>query len=143
MDDIHSHWESYLHSFRVLADAPYSQFYPQEGWDVVYTWESLQTHGPTFTNSFGKKTNKPLLVVVVTPTTTEVGTIISSVSSTSQLASSGSRFISAPRCPEKGVVSKWSFPLLWSVISKCSLWLLPHLETPWTHVCMWSLYGVS
>ena len=37
MDDIHSHWESYLYDFRALADAPYSQFCPKEEWDGVYT----------------------------------------------------------------------------------------------------------
>ena len=73
VDDIHSHWESYLHSFGALTNAPYSQFCPQEGWDVVYTWESLKKHEPTFISSFGRKANKPSLVVVVTPTTTEIG----------------------------------------------------------------------
>ena len=73
MDNIHSHWESYLHSCGALANAPYSQFHPQEGWDAVYTWESLKTHEPMFAYSFGKKANKPSLVVVVTPTTTEIG----------------------------------------------------------------------
>ena len=73
VDDIHSHWESYLHSFGVLADAPYSQFRPKEGWDAVYTWESLKTHEPTFATSFGKQANKPSLIVVVTPTTTKIG----------------------------------------------------------------------
>ena len=43
MDDIHSHWVSYLYEFRALANAPYSQFCPKEGWDVVYTWESGET----------------------------------------------------------------------------------------------------
>ena len=73
MDDIHSHWESYLYDFRALADAPYSQFHPKEGLDVVYTWESLKKHKPTFASSFGKKANKPSLLVVVAPTSTEIG----------------------------------------------------------------------
>ena len=73
MDDILSHWESYLHNFGVLANAPYSQFCPHKGWDVVYTWESLKKQEPTFTSSFVKKANKPSLVVVVAPTTTEIG----------------------------------------------------------------------
>ena len=73
VDDIHSHWESYLHSFGALANAPYSQFHPQEGWDAVYPWESLKKHEPMFTSSFWKKANKPSLVVVVAPTTTKIG----------------------------------------------------------------------
>ena len=73
VDDIHSHWESYLFDFGALADAPYSQFCPKEGWDVVYTWESLKKHKPTFANSFRKKANKPSLIVVVARTTTEIG----------------------------------------------------------------------
>ena len=32
VDDIHSHWKSYLHEYRILANAPYSQFHPREGW---------------------------------------------------------------------------------------------------------------
>ena len=73
VDDIHSHWKSYLHEYRVLADAPYSQFHPREGWDTVYTWESLEEHEPTLANTYGKKVAKPSLMVVVTPTTTEIG----------------------------------------------------------------------
>ena len=73
MDDIHSHWVSYLYDFRALADAPYSQFHPKEGRDVVHTWESLEKHEPTFANSFRKKASKPSLIVVVTPTTTKIG----------------------------------------------------------------------
>ena len=73
MADIHSHWESYLYDFRALANASYSQFHPKEGWDAVYFWESLKKHEPTFASTFGKKANKPSLVVVVAPTTTEIG----------------------------------------------------------------------
>ena len=73
VDDINSHWESYLHKYGALADAPYSQFRPKEGWDVVYTWESFEKHEPALTNSYGKKVAKPSLMVVVTPTTTEIG----------------------------------------------------------------------
>ena len=57
-DNIHSHWDSYLYDFGALADAPYSQFCPKEGWDVVYTWESLKKHKPTFASTFRKKANK-------------------------------------------------------------------------------------
>ena len=73
VDNIHSHWESYLHKYGVLANAPYSQFRPKEGWDAVYTWESLEKHKPTLANSYGKKAAKPSLMVVVAPTTTEIG----------------------------------------------------------------------
>ena len=73
VDDIHSHWKSYLHEYGVLANAPYSQFHPREGWDTVYTWESLEEHEPTLTNTYGKKAAKPSLMVVVAPTTTEIG----------------------------------------------------------------------
>ena len=73
MDDIHTHWKSYLHEYGVLANAPYSQFHPREGWDAVHTWESLEEHEPMLTNTYGKKAAKPSLMVVVTPTTTEIG----------------------------------------------------------------------
>ena len=73
VDDIRSHWKSYLHEYGVLANAPYSQFHPREGWDTVYTWESLEEHEPALTNTYGKKVAKPSLMVVVTPTTTEIG----------------------------------------------------------------------
>ena len=73
VDDIHSHWESYFHKYRVLADAPYSKFHAKEGWDTVYTWESLEEHEPALTNTYGKKAIKPSLMVVVAPTTTEIG----------------------------------------------------------------------
>ena len=73
MDDIHSHWKSYLHEYGILANAPYSQFHPREGWNTVYTWESLEEHEPTLTNTYSKKAIKPSLMVVVAPTTTEIG----------------------------------------------------------------------
>ena len=73
VDDIHSHWESYLHEYGVLASAPYSQFHPRKGWDAVYTWEYLEKHKPTLTNTYGKKAAKTSLMVVVAPTTTEIG----------------------------------------------------------------------
>ena len=73
VDDIHSHWKSYLHEYRVLANAPYSQFHPREGWETVYTWESLEEHEPMLANTYGKKAAKPSFMVVVAPTTTEIG----------------------------------------------------------------------
>ena len=73
MDDIHSHWESYFQKYGVLADAPYSKFQATEGWDTVYTWDSLEKYEPALTHTYGKKVTKPSLMVVVTPTTTEIG----------------------------------------------------------------------
>ena len=73
VDDIHSHWESYLHKYGALADSPYSQFYPKEGCDVVYMWKSLEKHKPALANSYGKKAAKPSLMVVVATITTEIG----------------------------------------------------------------------
>ena len=73
MDDIHTHWKSYLHEYGVLANAPYSQFHPREGWDAVYMWESLEEHEPLLANTYGKKAAKPSLMVMVAPTTTEIG----------------------------------------------------------------------
>ena len=73
MDDMHSHWRSYLHEYRILADVPYSQFHSRKGWDTVYTWESLKEHKPALTSTNGKKAIKPSLMVLVTPTTTEIG----------------------------------------------------------------------
>ena len=73
VDDIHLHWESYFHKYGVLADAPYSKFHAKEGWDTVYTWDSLEEHKPALANTYGKKATKPSLMVVVAPTTTEIG----------------------------------------------------------------------
>ena len=136
VDDIHSHWKSYLHEYGVLANAPYSQFHPREGWDTVYTWESLEEHEPTLTNTYGKKAAKPSLMVVVAPTTTEIGDDF---------------FLNKlhkPACIEKisllwcqGVWKEEShagghLPLLRSAISEHSFWLLPHLEALGTHICI-------
>ena len=73
VDDIHSHWESYFQKYGVLADVPYSKFQATEGWDTVYTWDSLEKHEPALTHTYGKKVTKPSLMVVVAPTTTEIG----------------------------------------------------------------------
>ena len=73
MDDIHSHWKSYFQEYGILANAPYSKFHAREEWDTVYTWESLEEHEPALANTYGKKAIKPSLMVVVTPTTTEIG----------------------------------------------------------------------
>ena len=73
IDDIHSHWLSYLYKFGTLADAPYSEFQPAEGWNAVYTWNSLKKYESKFADSFGKKATKPSLIVVISPTTSEVG----------------------------------------------------------------------
>ena len=132
VDDIHSHWKSYFHEYGVLADAPYSQFHPRKGWDTVYTWESLEEHEPMLTNTYGKKVIKPSLMVVVTPTTTEIGDDYSL------------NKLHKPACIKRKSVyygAKVShagghLPLLWSAISECSFWLLPHPEALGTHVCM-------
>ena len=73
VDDIHSHWKSYFHEYGILANAPYSKFHTREEWDTVYTWESLEEHEPAHPNTYGKKAIKPSLMVVVTPTTTDIG----------------------------------------------------------------------
>ena len=73
VDDIHSYWKSYLPKYGVLADAPYSQFHPREGWDTVYTWESLEEQKPMLADTYCEKAAKPSLMVVVAPTTTEIG----------------------------------------------------------------------
>ena len=73
VDDIHSHWESYFLEYGVLADVPYSKFQATEGWDTVYTWDSLRKHEPRLANTYGKKVTRPSLMVVVAPTTTEIG----------------------------------------------------------------------
>ena len=73
VNDIHSHWKSYLYEYGILANAPYSQFHPREGWDAVYTWESLEEHEPMLANTYCKKAAKPSLMVVVAPTTTKIG----------------------------------------------------------------------
>ena len=73
VDDIHSHWESYFQKYGVLANAPYSKFQAMEGWDTVYTWDSLEKHEPALAHTYGKKATKLSLMVVVTPTTTEIG----------------------------------------------------------------------
>ena len=73
VDDINSHWESYFQKYGVLADAPYSKFHTKEGRDTVHTWDSLEEQEPVLANTYGKKVTKPSLMVVVTPTTTEIG----------------------------------------------------------------------
>ena len=73
VDDIHLHWESYFQKYRVLADVPYSKFQATEGWDTVYTWDSLEKHKPVLTHTYGKKATRLSLMVVVAPTTTEIG----------------------------------------------------------------------
>ena len=73
VDDIHSHWESYFHKYGVLPDVPYSKFHAAEGWNTVYTWEPLEEHEPALANTYGKKAIKLCLMVVVVPTTTEIG----------------------------------------------------------------------
>ena len=73
VDDIHLHWESYFQKYGVLANAPYSKFQATEGWDTVYTWDSLEKHKPALTHTYGKKATKPSLMVVITPTTMEIG----------------------------------------------------------------------
>ena len=73
MDDIHLHWESYFQKYGVLANVPYSKFQEMEGWDTVYTWDSLEKHEPVLAHTYGKKATKPSLMVVVAPTTTEIG----------------------------------------------------------------------
>ena len=57
----------------MLADAPYSKFQAAEGWDTVYTWDSLRKHKPELTDTYGKKATRPSLMVVVAPNTTEIG----------------------------------------------------------------------
>ena len=74
VNDIHSHWESYFHQYGVLANVPYSQFPTKEGWDtVLYLGLPAGAHKPALANSYGKKATKPSLMVVVAPTTTEIG----------------------------------------------------------------------
>ena len=73
VDDINSHWKTYFHEYGILANAPYSKLHSREEWDTVYTWESLEEHKPVLTNTYGKKVIKPSLMVVVAPTTTEIG----------------------------------------------------------------------
>ena len=57
----------------MMADVPYSQFPAKEGKDAVYTWSSLKEHESALTDSYGKKVTKPSLMVVVAPTTMEIG----------------------------------------------------------------------
>ena len=108
----------------------------------LYTWESLEKHELALANSFGKKENKPSLIVVVTPTTTKIGDdyFLSKLHKAVCIKWKSVYFV--PTCLGKGVVSGWSFAHLWSVISECSFWLLPHPETSWTHIYVWSLYEV-
>ena len=120
VDDIHSHWESYLHQYGVLANAPYSQCHPREGWDAVYMWESLEEHEPMLANTYGKKAAKPSLMVVVAPTTVMT---ISSTSSTRLPVSRGSQSIMVPRCLGRGVACRWSF----APTAECYLSVQPHL----------------
>ena len=44
-----------------------------EGWDTVCTWDSLEKHEPALAHTYGKKATKPSLLVMVAPTTKEIG----------------------------------------------------------------------
>ena len=44
-----------------------------EGWDAVYIWDSLRRHKPALADTYTKKAARPSLMVVVAPTTTEIG----------------------------------------------------------------------
>ena len=109
MDDIHSHWKSYLHEYGVLANAPYSQFHSREGWDVVYMWESLEEHEPTLANTYGKKVAKPSLMVVVAPTTEIGDDYFLNKLHKAVCIKPVSVYYGAKRCPGRGVVCRWSF----------------------------------
>ena len=52
---------------------PNSKFQAKEGWDTVYTGDSLEEQEPVLADTYGKKVTKPSLMVVVAPTTTEIG----------------------------------------------------------------------
>ena len=109
MDDIHLHWESYFQRYGVLADAPYSKFQATEGWDTVYTWDSLEKHEPELTHTYGKKVTKPSLTVVVAPTITEIGDDYFLNKLPSLLVSRKGQSITVLRWLGKGVTCKWSF----------------------------------
>ena len=139
MDDIHSHWKSYLHEYRVLANAPYSQFHPREGWDAVYTWESLEEHKPMLANTYGKKAAKPFLIVVVAPTTTEIGDnyFLNKLRKPACIKRKSVYYgakVSGKRSCMQVIICPYC-----EAISECSFWLLPHPEALGTRVCMWRL----
>ena len=46
---------------------------PKKAGDTVYTWSSLEEHEPALANFYSKKAIKPSLMVVVSPTTLEIG----------------------------------------------------------------------
>ena len=117
-----------------------SQFRPQEEWDALYTWESLEEHEPKLTSTYSKKVTKPSLMVVVALTTTKIGddyflNKLHEPASTKRKSVYYSTKVSGKRNHSaSGYLS-----LLWRVISKCSFWLLPYLEALGAHVCMWRL----
>ena len=122
MDDIHSHWESYLYDFRALANAPYSQFCPKEGWDAVYTWETLEKHKPTFFNSFGKKATKAFINSGGHPNHhRDKWWLFPQQTPQSCLHQAEVSLFWSPRCLGKGVASKWWFALT----VECYLKMLP------------------
>ena len=133
VDDIHSHWKSYFDKYGVLADAPYSKFHTQEGWDTVYTWESLEEHEPELANTYGKKATRPSLMAVVTPITTEIGDDYFLNKLPILLVSRGSRSITVPRWLGRGVGCRWSF----APTVECHLRTLP-LAAP-TFAGTWDL----
>ena len=124
VDDIHSHWESYFHECGVLADVSYSKFHALEGWDTVYTWDSLEEHGPVLANTYGKKTTKLSLMVVVAPTTTEIcdDYFLNKLHKPTCIKRK-SVYYGAKMAGKRSHMQVGHLPLLWSVISECSFWL--------------------
>ena len=73
VDDIHSHWESYLHKYGALADAPLFPVPSQRMGCSLYVGIFGETRAYTHQHLYSKKAAKPSLMVVVAPTTTEIG----------------------------------------------------------------------
>ena len=143
VDDIHSHWESYFQKYGVLADMPYSKFQATEGWDTVYTWDSLEKHKPALTHTYGKKVTKLSLMVVVAPTTTEIGDdYFLKKLHESACIKRRSVYYGAKVAGKKESHAGGHLSLLQSVVSECSFWLLPHLEALGSCFCMWRLQTV-
>ena len=143
MDNIHSHWESYLYDFGALA---YSLFPipPQGGvgWVVhLGIFEETWTHicqllwkegQQAFIDSGGRPNHH-----------WDRGWLFPQQAPQSCLYQVEVGLFWYQGVREKESCPSGHLPLLWSAISKCSLWLLPHPKAPWAHICMWSLYGVS
>ena len=136
VDDIHSHWESYLQKYRVLANVPYSKFKATKGWDTVYTWDSLEEHEPALTNTLQKGNQAALDGSGCSHHHGDRRQLFPQQAAQACLYQEEVSLLWCQGGWEEELCAGGHLPLLQSVISECSFWLLPHSEALGTRFCM-------